>query len=528
MISERSRAVVFFVACATGAFAVIPAFAAELRVGGSLGFGVTARNQGGDFRWDWNSAREDTTLAELKLGIEPVPDLTAFVRVGARLDESRSSDEAPRFELREAMLRYVRRFALSDSVVLRGFARQPQALWLDHGLGAPIDPRRFGDNAQGVRAALRLRALLATLIAADRSGFDPRGRDVAVRDGDVFILRLRGDATSWAGLRVGATWMRHVPNEAEARGDPASVDVVHRDLGGVDLRAHVAGVQLNVDYQQVDPAYAEPGAEDIQEPGMRRGWDFSGAGRLTDVIPSTAALRAELRAPAWGSERWGWLGFAPAYRAVGAHHSNRLRNHEPDVGSPYRGVDGYRLEAWYRVPRWPLWLRQVYDRHTQFRDAQRRVIQQISEIETALAPQLDARVFYSQRQTRTGSGRFDVHADDVLVELRAANSSSRLRAQLAWIDVNAATQREVLVLEAAARVTRRVQVVTRGSFAREATQLRRALFVEIQYWHLPNFELALQVGPEWVGDAVNPGLDGDLIAAARSRDVLRLHFRGWF
>ena len=268
--------------------------------------------------------------------------------------------------------------------------------------------------------------------------------------------------------------------------------------------------------------------EHRQEPGLRRSWDFSDAGRLADVIPSTAALRAELRAPALGSERWGWLGFAPAYRAVGAHHTNRLREHEPDVGSPQRGIDGYRLEAWYRGPRWPLWLRQVYDRHTQFRDAQRRVIQQISEIETALGAQLDARLFYSQRQTRDGAGKSDAHHDDVLVELRAANSRSRLRAQLVWVDVNAPSQREVLVLEASARVTRRVQVLTRGSFAHEATELRRALFVEIQYWHLPHFEFALQVGPDWVGDAVNPGLDADLIAAARSRDVLRLHFRGWF
>ena len=75
--------------------------ASELRVEGSMGFGLTARSQGGDFRWDWNSTREDTSLAEIKLGIEPATNLRAFVRFGARAHSARQTDDAPVFELRE-------------------------------------------------------------------------------------------------------------------------------------------------------------------------------------------------------------------------------------------------------------------------------------------------------------------------------------------------------------------------------------------------------------------------------------------
>jgi hypothetical protein len=529
MISSRRVRIGFVMTLAGVALAAGAASSgADLRLGGSLGFGLTARDQGGGFRWDWDSAREDTSLAELKLGIEPVPDLQAFVRFGARLDESRQTDDAPVFELREAMLRYARRFTPADSLTLRGFARQPSALWLDHGLGAPIDPRRFGDNAQGVRASLRLRALLATVIAADRSGFDPRGDGATARDGDAVIVRLRADATRWAGLRVGGTFIRHIPKEVGVYGEVDRVDVRRRDLSGLDARLHVGGVQVLVDYSQVDPDYVQPGAEAAQEPGMRRSWNFKAAGRGTDIIPSTAALRAELRAPGLGSSRWGWIGFAPGYRAIGAHHSNPLAASQPDVGSPRRGLDGYRLEAWYRAAAWPLWLRQVYERHTQFRDADRRVIRQVSEIETALTSAVSARLFYSQRQTREFGPRRDEYHDDVLVELRATNSDTRMRAQLALVDVNAPARRDVATLEASARVTQRVQVVVRGSFTREQTRLRRALFVEIQYWHLPQFEVAVHIGPDWLGDSADPALDADLLAAASSRDLVRLHFRGWF
>ncbi len=141
---------------------------------------------------------------------------------------------------------------------------------------------------------------------------------------------------------------------------------------------------------------------------------------------------------------------------------------------------------------------------------------------------MSARAYYSQRRTRDHSRSLDEHHDDLLFELRAMNGVTRMRAQLALVDLNASSRRDVLTLEASARLTRRVQVLTRGSLAREQTQLRRSLFVEIQYWHLPHFEVAATFGPEWVGDSVDPALDADLVAAAGLRDVVRLHFRGWF
>ncbi|MFQ5601279.1 MAG: hypothetical protein ACE5G2_12100 [Candidatus Krumholzibacteriia bacterium] len=509
----------------------IPVLAAsepELRVGGSLGFGMRARRQAGDFIWDWDSAREETTLAELKLGFRPAPGLDAFIRLAARLDESRDPD-APRLEVGEASLRYRRRLQAGDSLEVRYFARQPSALWLDHGLRAPVDPRvAGGDNVQGVRADLRWRALFATLVAADRSGVDPADASGTVRDGDVLVLRLRGDATRLAGMRLGATFAREIPDAAGMHAVSSAVDAGRRDLYGFDLRLLVRDVNVQIDYSQVVPRFATPAAEEFQEPGRRSEWTFVSSRRLTDIMPSTAALRAEVRSSAVGNERWGWLGFAPAYRAVGRHHTNRLVGPEPDIGSPTRGLEGYRLEAWYQMAFWPVWVRHVYDRHTQFRDADRRVIRQVSEIEGVLLGGVRSRLRYTQMQVHETLRAFDEHHDDLLFELRAEDRATHFRAQLALLDLDSVTRRDVLALETGAHVAGRLQAVARMTFAREQTRLRRGFFAELQYWHLPEFEVSLRYGPEWLGDAADPVLDADLAATATHRDVVRLHFRGWF
>jgi hypothetical protein len=510
------------------AFAAPRAAAAiDLRIGGTFGFGLTAREQAGDFKWDWNSAREETSLVELRFGIRPLENLQAFIAFGARFDTSREDDGLV-LQLREGLLRYDRYFGNADSLAVVLFARQPSWLWLDHGLASYLEPRRAGDNVQGVRANLRWRALYAAIIAADQGGVEPALAPEAGGDGDVVVFRARGDLAPDVGLRVGGTWVRHLPAGAPTRGDPARVDVLRRDHAGIDLRLLLRGVQLQLDYSQISSDYAQPGAQEAQEPGLRRHWDWGAGGRLTDVMPTTAALLAEVRAPALGSSRWGWVGFAPAFRAVGRHHTNRLRQPLREPGSPTRGVEGYRAEVWYRLPARPVWARYGYERSTQFADADRRVIRQTGEVEAIFVPGVAGRLLYVQRQIEASLAPHDEHHNDLLTELRATHAGTRFRAQLAFVDLDTPARRELFALEAGARLTSRVQAVGRVSFANDATGVRRALFAELQYWHLPHFELALHYGAEWVGDRADPVFDPDLVASAANRDVVRLHFRGWF
>ncbi len=512
MLSERRGFALWFT-CALAAALVLPAAAEELRLEGTLGFGMTLRKQAGRFAWDWESAREETTLAELKLGYTAAPGFAALVRFGAGL-ESAHADEAPRFERGAAALVYAHPVG-SDSLGLRLFARQPSALWLDHGLAVPVDPGVLGDDAQGLRAAYSGRHGMLLFLGADASTAFPATSDAA-RDVRFILLRFRADSSSRQGLRFGGTYTL----QRTAGGAP------RRDRIGFDLRFLVAGVQAQVDYAVLveSDSYHAPTYESTTDAATAA----ATPGPLTGALTPQEALRAELRTVRLGNPRWGWFGFAPSYRASGAEHTNPLVRPEASVGSPIRGLEGYRLEAWYTAASWPLWLRQSFDRHQQFRDAARRVIQQESEIEAVLARDVAARLRYSQTQVRGAGVAADVHHDAFTAELRATSGATRVRAQAGWLDGGTPAEREVFALEGTVRVSSRVQALGRASWAREASRLREALFAEVQYWSLPQFEVSLQYGPDWIGDRADPSLDADLVAASAQRDVVRLHFRGWF
>ena len=490
---------------------------AELQFGGSLGFGMTLRKQAGVFAWDWDSAREETTLAELKLRYTPVDGLAGFVRFGARLDAAFQDEEAPKFELREASLLYARAVR-GDSLGLRLFARQPGALWLDHGLGAPVAPLALGEDVQGLRAGLQGKHGLAMLLAADGSG-SFSGAEGA--DEQLLLFRLRGDKSGRVGLRLGGTFLRHEPAL-----DPAGSGFVHREQVGVDLRAFVAGVLAQADYSILTTATAFPPATGLTPPAGTASLGASG-GPLTEELSEKAALRAELRAPRLGNTRWGWIGFAPSYRAIGAAHEETLLLPGPEPGSPRRGFEGHRLEAWYELPQWPLWLRYAFDRQVQFRDASRRVIRQESEIEAPLLQDVGGRVLYTQSRVRDETDGTEAHFDDLLLELRAANGPTRLRAQWAAFSLDRPERRDAFVLEGGLRLSERLQTLARATWARVPDRLHRSFFVAVQYWHLPQFEMALQYGIDWTGDRSDPALDTEVLTADL-RDVLRLHLRGWF
>jgi hypothetical protein len=201
---------------------------------------------------------------------------------------------------------------------------------------------------------------------------------------------------------------------------------------------------------------------------------------------------------------------------------------ERDPGRPRRGLEGYRLEAWYELPVWPAWLRYVYDRHQEFRDIDRRVLSQTLEAQSWLTQRIRARAWYEQRDERLDTaGRREQH-DDVVAELVAEEGGSRVRVQAGLLDVHSPAERAAGALEVATRIGSRLQAVARATFIGGAPDTRRSLFAELQYWHLPQFDLALGYGPDWIGDAADPLRDGDLVTSGDAQDRVRLRFRGWF
>jgi hypothetical protein len=504
-----------------------PAAAASVRVGGAAGFGITALRTPGAFRWDFDSLHEDTTLAVLHLGAQAA-SLRGFVALGARL-EDRGQDVGARFELREAALTSSHHRATGDSLGLRLFAREPQSLWIDHALTPPVTAwAAGGEDATGARADVAYKAASATMLAGWRSAlFAP---DPALQANtaawappaeDYFVLRARGDALHWAGLRVGATWKRVNP-EVTTDAGASPPDVLHYDVVGLDTRFAWRGILGSVEYTHSATAVAY-GDGPVAPPAVHRS-----AGVVTRALAPEDALRAELRCAGLPLGRWGALGFAPQYRALGTAYEDPLAASEIDPGRPRRGLEGYRLEAWYTPGTWPGWIRQTYDRHQQFRDTDRRVIAQTTEVQAQLGARLQVRTLYVQRDERLAERQLHEHHDNLLVELIADDASVHARVQAGAVDVGAPTERRLAALEAAAHLGRRLQAVARTACAAGQSGVRQSAWVELQYWHLPQFELAVQYGPEWIGDASDPIFDSDLTAGGRQIERFRLHFRGWF
>jgi hypothetical protein len=133
-----------------------------------------------------------------------------------------------------------------------------------------------------------------------------------------------------------------------------------------------------------------------------------------------------------------------------------------------------------------------------------------------------------QRDVRRDAEGIHERHDDFFAEIVVEESQSRLRAQAGVVDLDARGERTVGIIEAAAHLGTRVQALARTTFASAPAASRRSFSAELQYWHWPQFELALAWGPDWIGDTADPVHDGDLTADGDAQDRVRLHFRGWF
>jgi hypothetical protein len=501
------RAVALAVVAAT--LAVAAPARSELRLGGAVGFGLDAQRVPGAFRWDVDSGRADSLLAVLHLGASSGV-LTGFVAVATGVERERTE----RVALREAAVAATWRRAGGDSTAVRAFVDQPGSLWLDHPLAPPLGAVAE-TRAAGGRAEASWRVLRATAIAVERRGDD----DEAL--GSAWLARLGADAP--ARLRAGLTWSHQVPAAADLPFEPRRRDVVGFDVSGAWRQSTAA-----VAYTETHAAFATAADEARREPGLRRAFRFDRSRRLTDILPSRAALRAELRLRAVPLGRWGRWGAAPSYRALGAHYTDPLAAAERDFAAPRRGLEGPRFETWFQPAAWPGWLRWVYDRHVTFRDTDRRVIAQELEAQAWVTPAVRLRAAYLQRDVRAHDAGRREHHDDLVGEIVAEERGARLRLQAARIDLDTEAARTVGALEAGTRIAGRLQAGMRLTVAVQAAAVRRGAFVVVRYFHLPQFEVAAQYGSDTVGDGTEPALDADLTGAGVLDDHVRLLVRGWF
>jgi hypothetical protein len=246
-------------------------------------------------------------------------------------------------------------------------------------------------------------------------------------------------------------------------------------------------------------------------------------GLLAD-LPSNAAVRAEIRAASLGDPSWGWIGFAPALRVVGRQHV--LRNHVPPAATARRGTQSWQLDVWYRAAHWPVWLRQAVSRQEETVDADRITDRRVTEVEAMLTARVRGRLRWLSRHVESaGQGRSH---RDLVVDAWFEEVSRRLRAQFGWLDIDEPNEKQALALEFNTPIIGSWNALARSGMTRDATRLRPSLFAELQYWRLPHFELALSYGSDVFGDAVDPVFDADQIAAGDTRNVVRVHFRGWF
>jgi hypothetical protein len=195
-------------------------------------------------------------------------------------------------------------------------------------------------------------------------------------------------------------------------------------------------------------------------------------------------------------------------------------------GTPRRGYQAWRLEAWYQAAAWPLWVRQVFDRNDAYVDATRRLDTWRSELQATLSPRVRGRAQWVSRTSKDMGS--DSRHRDLLVDAWIEELSRRLRVQLGWIDIDQQSERQAVAMEFSTPILGRWNALARSGMTRELARTRQSFFAELQYWHLPQFEFAVSYGSDVFGDAADPVLDPDQIAAGDSRNVVRIHFRGWF
>jgi hypothetical protein len=95
-------------------------------------------------------------------------------------------------------------------------------------------------------------------------------------------------------------------------------------------------------------------------------------------------------------------------------------------------------------------------------------------------------------------------------------------------DVGRPEHKQLYVVENSVNLTNTLKAYNRFAFGNDASILRKAVFIQLQYRPTGNVEMYLQYGPDWIGSGQTPVDEGNLQGSGDQADVVKLILKGFF
>lgn len=484
------------------------------------------------FPWDYDSNDgANSNYAQFRLFSQPRSGVETFVKFEGRWYRGGNESERPVFQYQEGHVRLRREFG-SRGLDTYLFSRQ-RRFWVDNYLIRFVDDR--GD-AQGVRLdTWGFGGFNTTFIVGDQSNqldpanllatyenrygipppYAPRDslvRQARLRTDDLYVARVKREFFGDRRLRVGMTWNRY---EGWAGRDSTSDRTDWNSVLGFDGRYRVRGTDLSFEY------------------GFSRQYRSGDVPQSTFTLfrdptgihpPQRAVMQAEIRSLRLGTQRLGYLNFAPGWWSRGPLYQNSL-------GGPGNDETGFSLQGWYLLPERAVTYSSSLTRYGQKASARRREVRELyNELYVEFVNGFTGKTAYKRRD-EFERDRNQILRDTYLSwtnELQVESRLAYLRIQTKLLNIGRPDHKQLFVIEDRINLTEKTKIYSRFALGNDPSRLRKGIFTQLQYRPTGNMELFLQYGPDNIGGGSNPVEDGNLAGSGDQYDELKLILKGTF
>jgi hypothetical protein len=485
--------------------------------------------------WDFDSNNNDNgDYLQLRLFSQPRTGVEAFFRVDADWHSFKNNSSRPVLQFGESHLRFRWDRPRLGGVDAYLFARQDR-FWVDNYLlrivdsgddfRAPLRNANWGPNAQGVRVdSWGFLGFSSSWILSDFSGQFPFQRPVGRTD-DAFVGRVRREMLG-RRLRLGATYVRVEQERADPLGGSTPIPDGPAVLA-FDSRFNVLGTDVSIEYAESRTAAS---ATDLPYPqGLRR--PVTLFGRSTGIeLPERSVLVGELRSIRVGAPRIGYLNVAPLFWRRGALWEDPAGDNSYN-GEAKNDESGYNLNAWYLLPERAITLTTNYRRYWREARERRETWELYNELYIEFVNGFTGKTYYRIYELerlpdfgRPTTDRYETWFGEVQVESRLA----WFRIQTKFKDIGHPFRKQLFSAETRINLTDKLKNYNRYVFANDPIGLRKAIFMQLQYYPSPNVLMFLEYGPNWIGDAGTPVDDGDLEGGGFHVDMVKFILKGTF